>query len=171
MFRLHSADFIMPIHVYIVAQVSYVANGPLFIIESIEAYFVCHIACRVYVIWTKYAKTGIESVYVYFIVIDKRINHLCFIPCYEHFSFKGKFLPLKTPLDDRYNDMIPEFSVFNLDLLFGSLKTMKARILVLSKFRQWNLSDIVTADLVIFLCVINTVQHYVFHAHFKPKYM
>lgn len=56
--------------------------------------------------------------------------------CYEYLSFKGKFLPLKTPLDDRYNDMIPEFSVFNLDLLFGSLKTMKARILVLSKFRQ-----------------------------------
>lgn len=52
--------------------------------------------------------------------------------CYEYLSFKGKFLPLKTPLDDRYNDMIPEFSVFNLDLLFGSLKTMKARNLVLS---------------------------------------
>lgn len=69
----------MPIHVYIVAQVSDVANGPLFIIESIEAYFVCHIACRVYVIWTKYAKTGIESVHVFSIVIDKRINHLCFI--------------------------------------------------------------------------------------------
>lgn len=81
----------MPIHVYIVAQVSYVANGPLFIIESIEAYFVCHIACRVYVIWTKYAKTGIESVYVYFIVIDKRINHLCFIP-YQWFTVMNTFL-------------------------------------------------------------------------------
>lgn len=41
---------------------------------------------------------------------------------------QGKFLPLKTPLDDRYNDMIPEFSVFNLDLLFGSLKTMKVKM-------------------------------------------
>lgn len=41
---------------------------------------------------------------------------------------KDKFLPLKTPLDDRYNDMIPEYSVFNLDLLFGSLKTMKVKM-------------------------------------------
>lgn len=81
----------MLLHVYIVAQVSDVANGPLFIIESIESYFVCHIACRVYVILTKYAKTGIESVHVFSIVIDKRINHLCFIP-YQWFTVMNTFL-------------------------------------------------------------------------------
>lgn len=44
-------------------------------------------------------------------------------------SFSSRKVPaFETPLDDRYNDMIPEFSVFNLDLLFGSLKTMKVKM-------------------------------------------
>lgn len=50
--------------------------------------------------------------------------------CYEYFFFKGKFLFLKISLDDRYNDMILEFSVFNFDFFFGFLKIMKVRNLV-----------------------------------------
>ncbi|XP_052096920.1 mRNA-capping enzyme-like isoform X7 [Mytilus californianus] len=39
-----------------------------------------------------------------------------------------KFLPFKTPLDKRYEDQIPEYSCFTLDLLFNSLKSMKLKM-------------------------------------------
>lgn len=40
----------------------------------------------------------------------------------------GKFLPFKTPLDHKYDDMIPEYSQFNIGMLFSSLKTMKIKM-------------------------------------------
>ncbi|XP_063408079.1 mRNA-capping enzyme-like isoform X5 [Mytilus trossulus] len=39
-----------------------------------------------------------------------------------------KFLPFKTPLDKSYEDQIPEYSCFTLDLLFNSLKSMKLKM-------------------------------------------
>lgn len=39
-----------------------------------------------------------------------------------------KFLPFKTPLDQRYDDLIPEYSCFTLDLLFNTLKSMKLKM-------------------------------------------
>ncbi|KAK3087185.1 hypothetical protein FSP39_002801 [Pinctada imbricata] len=41
---------------------------------------------------------------------------------------QGKFLPFKTPLDGRYDSLIPEFSTFNLDMLFAFLKSMKLKM-------------------------------------------
>ncbi|KAJ8321634.1 hypothetical protein KUTeg_000105 [Tegillarca granosa] len=40
----------------------------------------------------------------------------------------SKFLPFKTPLDHKYDDMIPEYSQFNIGMLFSSLKTMKIKM-------------------------------------------
>ncbi|XP_069105528.1 LOW QUALITY PROTEIN: mRNA-capping enzyme-like [Argopecten irradians] len=41
---------------------------------------------------------------------------------------QGKFLPFKTLLDEKYDDQIPEYSHFNPDLLFASLKNMKLKM-------------------------------------------
>ncbi|XP_041360929.1 mRNA-capping enzyme-like [Gigantopelta aegis] len=40
----------------------------------------------------------------------------------------GKFLPFKTPLDSRYREQIPDENVFDLDMLFLSLKAYKTRM-------------------------------------------
>ncbi|XP_046548823.1 mRNA-capping enzyme-like [Haliotis rubra] len=40
----------------------------------------------------------------------------------------GKFLPLKTPLDSKYDDQIPDENVFNIQMLFLSLKTFKTKM-------------------------------------------
>lgn len=41
---------------------------------------------------------------------------------------QGKFLPFKTLLDGKYDDQIPEYSRFNADLLFSSLKMMRVKM-------------------------------------------
>ena len=39
--------------------------------------------------------------------------------------FAGKFLPFKTPLDERYDSMVPEANRFNIPMLMTSMKTYK----------------------------------------------
>ncbi|KAL5007034.1 hypothetical protein ScPMuIL_015840 [Solemya velum] len=40
----------------------------------------------------------------------------------------GKFLPFKTPLDNKYDGDVPEHQRFNISMLFASLKTYKVRM-------------------------------------------
>ena len=60
-------------------------------------------------------------------------KHICWVLVYykciqSFFISSDKFLPFKTPLDNRYNDQIPEESRFDLDMLFLSLKTYKVQL-------------------------------------------
>lgn len=41
---------------------------------------------------------------------------------------EGKFFPFKTPLDHKYNRMIPEHSQFNIGMLFSILRTMELKM-------------------------------------------
>ena len=40
-------------------------------------------------------------------------------------TISGKFLPFKTPLDERYDSMVPEANRFNIQMLMTSMKTYK----------------------------------------------
>ncbi|KAK3589211.1 hypothetical protein CHS0354_020072 [Potamilus streckersoni] len=40
----------------------------------------------------------------------------------------SKFLPMKTPLDSHYDDQVPEMYRFNLEMIFSSMKTAKAKL-------------------------------------------
>ncbi|XP_059165251.1 mRNA-capping enzyme-like [Physella acuta] len=60
-------------------------------------------------------------------------NQLPIPPRWLHCPRKGqliqdKFLPLKTPLDSRYDPQVPEECRFNIDMLLNSLKVSKKKI-------------------------------------------
>lgn len=40
----------------------------------------------------------------------------------------GKFVPFKTPLDERYDSMVPEANRFGISMLFASMKTHQAKL-------------------------------------------
>ena len=40
-------------------------------------------------------------------------------------TFSGKFVPFKTPLDEKYDSMVPEANRFNIPMLIASMKTYK----------------------------------------------
>lgn len=63
----------------------------------------------------------------------EKTNKLGPPPRWLHCPRKGqlivdKFVPFKTPLDDKYNDDVPEACRFNLDMLLASLKGAKIKL-------------------------------------------
>ena len=48
----------------------------------------------------------------------------------------GKFVPFKTPLDEKYDSQVPEANRFNIPMLIASLKTYKVKFTITDDTRK-----------------------------------
>ncbi|KAK2156753.1 hypothetical protein LSH36_206g04070 [Paralvinella palmiformis] len=55
-------------------------------------------------------------------------NYLAVPPRWLHCPRKGKFMPFKTPLDNKYNDQVPEECRFDIHMFFHILKNYKVKM-------------------------------------------